>query len=391
MWNQTFAILRKESREIWRDRRSLGSGLFYGIWGPLVMALALTALARDRGSDAPLDLAVSGANQAPSLMAFLSERQVANVQAPSDSIAEVRARRLPVALVISNDYGADFRRARPATVTLVYDGSWTQSRSKAERVKSLLGEYARRVNDTRLILRGVSPTAITALEVAERDLATPAGRAATVLALLPIFVLLAAFIGGMSVAADLTAGERERGSLESLLLNPASRLTIVLGKWAAASVVGLATVALTIGVSHAMLRHPRVQAIDLPVGLSGADALQMALVLAPLTLFASALQILIGLLAKTYKEAQTQLSLLTFLPMLPGFLFAFGSLQPAEWMLWVPMVGQHVAMSDIVRGEILSGGRSMAMAASSLLGTAAFVAMATGLLGRESTLRRFGG
>lgn len=391
MWHQTLAVLRKEGREIWRDRRSLASGLFYGVWGPMVMALALTALARDRSADAPLTLAVAGANHAASLMAFLAEKQVDTVKAPADVTAEVRARTLPLALVISDAYGADFTRARPATVTLVYDGSWSQSRSKVERLKSLLGEYARRVSETRLILRGVSPSAISALDIAERDLATPASRAAAVLALLPIFVLLAAFVGGMSVAADLTAGERERGSLESLLLTPASRFTLILGKWAAASAVGLATVALTILVSHLMLRHPRVQAIDLRVGLSGSDAFQMALVLAPLTLFACALQLLIGLFAKTYKEAQTQLSLLMFVPMLPGFLFAFGSLQPAEWMSWAPMLGQHVAMSDIVRGEVLGGGRAMVMAATSLAGAGVFLALTTSLLGRESTLRRFGG
>jgi sodium transport system permease protein len=389
--NRAFAVLRKEGREIVRDRRSLGSGLAYGIWGPLVMALALTALARDRSADAPLTLKVLGADRAPSLMAFLAQRQI-TVEPATETVAQqVRARELPVALIVSDDYREDFTRPRPARVTLTYDGSWSRSRSRVERVKAVLDEYSRRVNDTRLILRGVSPSAIATLEIAEHDLATAASRAATVLALLPIFVLLASFIGGMSVAADLTAGERERGSLESLLLSPASRLTIALGKWAAASTVGLATVALTILVSHALLQHPRIQAIDLPVGLSAADAWQMAVVLAPLTLFACALQILIGLFAKTYKEAQTQLSLVMFVPMLPGFLFAFGSLQPETWMAWVPMLGQHVAMSDIVRGQILTPGNALIMATTSLLGAAVFLALTTGLLGRESTLRRLGG
>jgi sodium transport system permease protein len=296
-----------------------------------------------------------------------------------------------LALIVSDDYREDFTRLRPARVTVAYDGSWSRSRSRVERVKAVLDEYSRRVNDTRLILRGVSPSAIATLEIAEHDLATAASRAATVLALLPIFVLLASFIGGMSVAADLTAGERERGSLESLLLSPASRLAIAVGKWAATSTVGLATVALTILVSHLLLQHPRIQAIDLPVGLSAADAWQMAVVLAPLTLFACALQILIGIFAKTYKEAQTQLSLVMFVPMLPGFLFAFGSLQPEAWMAWVPMLGQHVAMSDIVRGQILTPGNALIMATTSLLGAAVFLALTTGLLGRESTLRRLGG
>ena len=113
-----------------------------------------------------------------------------------------------------------------------------------------------------------APAAISALDIAERDLSTAASRAAAVLGTLPIFVLLAAFIGGMSVAADLTAGERERGSLEALLMNPVPRLALVGGKWAATSLVAIATITVTLAVSHAVLRHPRIQAIDLPVGLS---------------------------------------------------------------------------------------------------------------------------
>lgn len=391
MWTQLVAVVKKEVREVVRDRRSLGSGLLYGVWGPLVMAMALAALARDKSDDTPLVLPVVGSDQAPSLVAFLRERQVEIVPAPDHPTDDVRARVSPVVLVVSSDYSERFLRSRPARVNLLYDGSWNRSRSKVERVQALLSDYARRVNDTRLILRGVSPTAVSALEVGEWDLSTAASRAASVLALLPIFTLLASFVGGMSVAADLTAGERERGSLESLLLNPASRLTLVLGKWAATAGVGLVTVGLTLLVSHYLLQQPRIQAIDLPVGLSLADALRMTVVLVPLTLLACAVQLLVGMFAKTYKEAQTQLSLLMLVPMLPGFLLAFGSLQPQAWMMWVPMLGQHLAMSDIVRGQLPSTGSAGAMALSSVLGAAITLALTASLLGRESTLRRFGG
>jgi sodium transport system permease protein len=390
MWSQTVAVLRKELREVVRDRRSLASGLFYGVWGPLVMALALTALARDRNNDAPLTLPVGGSERAPSLLAFLAARGVSVAAAPDNAADLVRSRKLPIALLVPETYPASFNGARPAKVIVLYESSWSESRSKADRIKALLGEYARSVGDTRLVLRGVSPSAASPLDIAERDLSTAASRAATVLALLPIFVLLAAFVGGMSVAADLTAGERERGSLESLLLNPAPRLTIVVGKWMATSAVSLATVALTLAVSHFLLALPRIQAIDLPVGLSVSDAMRMALVLAPLAVFASALQLLMALFARTYKEAQAQLSLLMLVPMLPGFLFAFGSLQPRGWMMWVPMLGQHIAMTDIVRGQILSPGIVGAMTVCTVLGAALALGLTARLLNREGIVRRLG-
>jgi sodium transport system permease protein len=388
--NETIAVMKKELREIVRDRRSLGSGLMYGVWGPLVMALALVALARDRASDATLKLPVLGAERASSLVAFLANRDVIAEPATPDIVDAVRARRAPIALVITRDFAEDFRGAKRARVRLLFESSWTESRTKADRLRRLLDEYARSVGDTRLIFRGIEPASIATLTVDERDYATAASRAATVLALLPIFVLLATFIGGMGIAADLMAGERERGSLESLLLNPAPRRSIVIGKWLATSLAAFATVLVTIVMAHLILRHPRVQAIDLPVGLSAEDAWRMTVVLLPLALFASALQLLVALFARTYKEAQTQLSLLMFAPMLPGFLFAFGSLKPEGWMAWVPMLGQHVAMATIVRGESVGSTELGILSLSALAGTALILMVATQLMSREWIGRRLG-
>jgi sodium transport system permease protein len=291
---------------------------------------------------------------------------------------------------VDDDYPADFNASRPARLTLVYDASWSDSNRKATRVRGLLTDYARRVGDARLVLRGISPSAISPLKIAERDLSTSAGRAATVLATLPIFVLLAAFIGGMGAAADLTAGERERGSLESLLLNPVPRAAIIVGKWAAASAVCLVTVTLTLWVSQAVLRHPRIQAIDVPVGLSSADAAGMWLVLAPLALLATAVQLFVALFAKTYKEAQTQLSMFVFLPMLPGFMFAFGSLEAQPWMHALPMLGQHVMISDLLRGQPPAAGAVAVLSAVTMAAAALTLVGAAYLLQRESIVRRAG-
>ena len=390
MWQQGAAVAFKELRETIRDRRSLLSGLFYGVWGPMVMAIALTALARDRGDDIPLTLAVEGAPRAASLMAFLADRR-ATVISEDGGVDRVRSHTRTVALVIADNYPGDFRASRPATVTLLYDGSWSQSRTQAERVRALLSEYARRVGDTRLILRGVSPSAVVALNLDERDLSTPASRAGAALGTLPIFVLLAAFIGGMSVAADVSAGERERGSLEALLLNPVPRLALVAAKWTAAALVALATVTVTLAVSHAILRLPRIQAIDLPVGLSMSDATQIWLMLAPLALLATSVQLLIALQAKTYKEAHTQLSLMMFLPMIPGFMFAFGSLQPAPWMTFVPMLGQHLIISDIVRGQGPAPGAATGLTLVTLACTLAALWAASVLMTSERIVRRLAG
>jgi sodium transport system permease protein len=393
-----------------RDRRSLMSALAYGVWGPLVMALALAAMARDRQEE-NLSLPVSGRHLAPSLAAFLTERMVNVVDLPGDGAIRpyedermaavrpgedermanaVRAREWPVALAVSHDYGADFAGGRPAAVTLLFDGSRADSRRKAERVRTLLAEYGRRVATTRLVLRGVSPAVVSPLDVNERDLSTAATRAAAALATLPMFVLLAVFVGGMGVAADTTAGERERGSLESLLLAPLPPRVVVGGKWLATTALALATLTVAIGVSHWVLRHRHVQAIDLPVGLSAGEATGIWLLLVPLAMLVAVVQVLLAMTTRSFKEAQTHLSLLIFVPMVPGFLLAFGTLSPEHWMTAVPILGQHLLVADIVRGQPLDAFAVTSLSLVTLAATAAGLALASRLLVREAMLLRTG-
>jgi sodium transport system permease protein len=378
------AVLRKELIDGGRDWRALGSALLYAVWGPGVMVLALTAVARNQAADAPLTLAVGDLSRAAGLAAFLEERSVTVVPAPRDPSARIAARDLPVALLVSNGFAEDFADARPAGLTLLYDGAWTESSTRAGRVRNLVADYSRRVADTRLVLRGISPTAINPVRLGERDLSTAAARSARILGMLPIFLLVSAFIGGLGLTADMMAGERERGSLESLLIHPVPPAAILAGKWAAAAVVCGATMTLTMVVSQVLLEHPRLQAIDAPVGLSMADFARIWLLMAPLVLLSTVVQLTIALFARTYKEAQTHLSLLIFLPMLPGFMLAFGSMETAGWMTWFPLLGQQLATSDVLRGEAPAVTTVASLAGATLAAAAAVFVLAARLLDRET-------
>jgi sodium transport system permease protein len=391
MLRSMLVVARKELRDVVRDRRSLFSGLLYGLWGPLVMTLALTALARQGDTERLPTLVVHGASLAPSLVAFLTDHRVAVHEADGELRDRIRDRELTVALVVSEDYPQRIEAARPARVTLLFDGSWSSSRQHADRARAILAEYAKGIADTRLILRGVGPSAVLPLEVAENDLSTPSSRAATALATLPLFVLLAAFVGGMGIAADLTAGERERGTLEFLLTLPSPRGALIAGKWLVAALASVATVTLTLIVTRAVLQLPRIQSIDVPVGLSAGEALLIWLVLAPLALMVAALQVLIALFARSYKEAHTQLSLLMFVPMIPGFLFAFGSIRPQDWMSWVPMIGQHVLLTTLVEGRRWDSGDVAAVTAVTVVAMALALGAASRLLEQEWIVRRAAG
>ena len=383
------AIARKEWREIVRDRRSLYSGLFYGVWGPLVMGIALLAMARHQGELGPITIGAQGTAQAPSLVSYLASRGV-TVRDVADGPAAIRARDVPAVLIVDDRYAKRFTASRPAEVALLFNSTQPESSRYASHVRSILTDYSRAIGDTRLVVRGIAPGAIAPVRIVDRDFATVAERAGRAFATLPIFVLLAAFVGGMAVAADVGAGERERGSLESLLLHPVSRGSIVAGKWIAVSASALATVALALAVSYAVLRHPRLQQLDLPIALTVNGVFAMAAVLLPLVLAAAAVQLLMAFQSRTFKEAQTTLSMLIFVPMIPGFLFAFGTLDPAPWMALAPMIGQHMLVTSLVRGEPIVMANAITLSVVTVAAAAAAIAAAARLLDRETVLRRAG-
>ena len=113
-------------------------------------------------------------------------------------------------------------RARPAPVKLVSDVTRDSARPKVARVRNLIAGYSQMVGGLRLITRGVAPLVATAIRIEEIEVSSSQQRLATQLSILPLLLVLAALTGGMQIAIDSTAGERERGSLEPLLLNPVS-------------------------------------------------------------------------------------------------------------------------------------------------------------------------
>ncbi len=387
MMRHICTVLKKESIDAFRDRRSLVSASMYAVWAPIAIAFALSAVARDRSADDSVTLAVEGRGRAPALVSYLEQQAVTVIEAPADTAAAVRAGLLQVALVVPANYGSRFEASEPAPIEVLYDGARSGSVARAERVRRLVDGYTRQVADTRLLFRGIAPEVVDVVEVQDRDLSTAAGRAGRLLAMLPVFLLVAAFAGGMSVAIDATAGERERGSLESLLVHPVPPAAFVLGKWGAAVLISAGCTGLMIVTTALVLRLPQVRAIDLPIGLSAADAAAVALVLLPLSLLAPALQMLASVFATSYKEAQTQVSLLLMVPAVPGFLIAFGSLGDQPWTRIVPIVAQQVLVIDVLAGRSLQLIAVWMAAGFTVMATVAALAATARLLVRERVIK----
>lgn len=379
----TFAILRKELKDHLRDRRSIISGLILPVLGPLILLLMFTLMASWVREDRPLVVPVAGGQNAPNLIAFLQRAGAIVETAPADYEARVRDGKLDLALSVPDDYGKEFEAGRSAPVQLVVDSSRNKSRPQVFRARRLLEIYLRRMSALRMIARGVSPTLVAPLDLVEVDLATPEKTAANVLSMIPLFLLMSVFVGGLHLAIDATAGERERGSLEALLVNPVSRGAVVLGKWLAVVAATMAAVLISLAGFELAIGRVPLQDLGVKFHLGLPEALGLLAACLPLCLFAAALQMTLALFARTFKEAQTYLSMLMMVPIVPA---TFLSLQPIKSTLWamlVPVLGQTLLMSDVLRGERAPAGWFALAALSSGACAAALLAWAARLLRSE--------
>ncbi len=351
--NTIWAVFRKEMLDSFRDRRSLMSLLLFPLMGPVLVSLLLThAVDRVAGTD-DIELPVVGKDHAPALVAFLEEKGIKVVAPPKHIESAVREREVDMVLVIDEDFAKHFREGRPATLQLVIDASRDDARATVNRVTELLQTHARTVGALRLLAHGVSPELSHPLRIDRVDLSTAQKRAAVFLNIIPMFVLLAAFVGGMYTATDATAGERERGSLEPLLITPATRRGLVIGKWLAAVVFASLSVMFTLACSLIALSRVPVHRLGMSLALNPADVAGVLLATIPLTLFVCGLQMLVACFARSFKEAQTYLSLMMLVPMLPAILLMVEPIKSASWMMAIPVLAQQVLLSDMIRGEAL--------------------------------------
>ena len=298
---------------------------------------------------------------------WFGRRGYAVVDGPADPQQAVREKDLDFVVVVPEGFEEDFAHGRSAAVELVHDGSRKESSQAVGRVRGLVRGYSKVVGNLRLMARGISPQLGNAVTIDNVDVASPRQKAASWFTFIPMLVILAAFMGGMNVAIDATAGERERQSLEPLLVNPVPRRTLVLGKWLAAALFSGAGIGLTLASLLFALSRVPLEQFGIELRLGGREAAWLLAGTLPLALFASGLQMALSTFARSYKEAQTLMSLLMLLPIVPHFIASLWSLGDAWWMLAVPALGQYVLLTDVLGGEAVQVGACLGVVLSSAL------------------------
>jgi sodium transport system permease protein len=347
-------------------------------------------LERSREHDErPLELALSGGESAPNLVAFLKGEGVRMQPIPggaAGAAATVRNHGIRVALVVPNDYAARLASGEPARVLLYTDSSDTSTGPDRGRAQALVGAYAARVAGWRLAARGLSPAVVQPITVDEIDVSTPAARGTALFGMLSYFIVFATLMGGLYIAIDATAGERERGSLEPLLTLPVARTSLVYGKILAACAYMALSLALTVTTFAISLRLVHLDQFGMQLNLGLGTAASIYGVMLPFVLLGAALLTLVASFTRSYREAQSWLGGLVLVPTMPILFASIYQLAPRIGLMWVPSLGQHLLIQSLLRGDPVSAG-AVALSAGATLGFGLLLAaVAARLYSRERIL-----
>jgi len=353
--SQILVVYRKELMDWSRDRRSIITVLISSLLAPAIIGVMFTQLASRQRQVEDVTIPVVGAQHAPALVDWLKQQPgVTLVDGPADPQEAVRSRKEDVVVVIDDDFAKNFAASKPAEIKLINDSSSQNATPKVRRIRGLLQSYSSQIGSLRLIARGISPVVANAVAIEDVEVSSAQQRAATLLGFIPLFVMIAAFTGAMSIATDSTAGERERGSLEALLVNPAPRAAIAGGKWLASTTTSMFSVLVTGSLLYALFKYVPLQDLGIRFRMGPDQVIGFIVTLVPLCPFISAIQMYVATFAKSFKEAQSYLSFLMMAQMIPGMMATMNSMATKAWMHYVPWVGQQALLTDVLGNKPIS-------------------------------------
>ena len=356
-----FLTFAKELREALRDRRTLAIMILLPlvVYPLLSMLAAQVATGREKQrEERPSTLALAGSSPArDALAAQVRANPTLFVLLPEGATADVEHGRL--------DLLVEFDARDAGKLIVIYDASRDESRAADERLGELLAKS---------LPEGCAPR----YSALRRSVAPQARMGGYLLSkALPLFVVLMVLLGAFYPAIDVTAGERERGTLETVLCSPIRRVDLMLGKVLAvatlASITGVLTLA-SMAITLMQILRLAVQnfVVDVPWG----HALLSSLVIFPAALLFAAAFVALGATARTFKEAQTLLLPVYFLTVAPAMAGAIGEYRLEGIVAWIPGMNITLLARDLLVGRATWSGGLATLVSTLLLSAAALTAAA---------------
>jgi sodium transport system permease protein len=379
--------LGKELKDAGRDKRSLMSAFFFPILTPLLVYGMMTVMINLATSAQEKVIPIVGLENSPSFIRWLKEQDVRVEAFTGDPRQAVIDKKEELVVVIPDNFQERFGESKTAAIEIINDSSRTDALATVRHFRELVRQYNAGIASLRLIARGISPGVVRVVVAENIDVASKQQRAARALNFIPMYLILSAFICGMGIAIDSTAGERERKTLEPLLINPVERHEIVIGKWLAASFFAAIGMVMTLVLCLAAMAQVPLEEIGLNFHVTGTQIVLMVIATLPLAFLATSMQLFLGIFSKSFKDAQGYIGLLMILPMGPSLYLTISPIATQDWMFAVPMLGQHILVVDVLGAKAVPTVAYIYSALSGIVLGLALVLVTARLFQKESIIR----
>ena len=372
--NQLKALILKEYKEAFRDKRALMVALMMAFLAPIMIMVMSKIMIEKLVDEPPVYIKFTGAEYAPKLLSNLADKNLLNfADVPEDEKSIWHQRN--IAIEIPEDYAQSMAQGKAIKLHLKADFTDKAVNPPVRRINNAIREFSLSIGYKRLLLRGVDVRLLNPVKLIEQDTAKPDATFMMISMMLGIYLMLAAFMSGLSVAIDSSAGERERNVLEMLLCQPVSTLKIVLAKLISASTIGFIGVVLVLVLTSLSVGFVDLTKIGATFSLDMSTAVFLMVLLLPICFFASACQLFVAFQTKSFKEAQSTVGILIGIPAFIPFVVSMMDDRP-QWLDWLPISGQSMIIENVFKGVDINW---LAVGATSLVTIALTVALVIGL------------
>jgi sodium transport system permease protein len=378
-------VFKKEVRDHLRDRRALLLALIYPLLGPALVAGGLTLAGKTlQGNEGqrPLSVPAVGLEFAPALGAYLLEHNITPVPAPKTKDAReaaVRSSRLPLVLVVPETA----KGKQEFSVDIVTNLGRVDNLRATARLMGVIQDYNDKLAAKRVKAVGLPENYAHAIIMNKINVARDANVAVFFYNMIPPLVIFMIFLGGVHMAIDTTVGERERGSLEPLLLAPVERWVLLLAKALAALVFTAITTVANLTAFKVFLELAASTSDTLAEPPGWLMFVAIFCLSLPLMAIAVALQMSVAVITRSMKEAQIYLGLLPLVPALPGMVLVFHPINPSDISVSVPVFGQMTLINQLVAEQLPSLTHVAVSAAVTLVGAGLIFLLAAKWFRRE--------
>jgi sodium transport system permease protein len=368
---QLKALMVKEFKEAFRDKRALMVAMSMALMMPIMITVMLKVVIKEAVDNPAVYVKYTGEQHAAKLVKALKDENIISfAEVPEDEERNWNERNIE--LIIPETFAEDMAKGIPIELTLRTDYNEKSLATPIRRIKDVIRAHSLTIGYKRLLVRGVDVKLLQPIKLLEQDTSLPSSNAVMISLILGVYLIMAAFMSGLSIAIDSSAGERERNVLEMLLCQPVSTLKIVLAKLTCASSISIISIILMLVLTSVAMNFVDLTKIGATFNINVATFATLLLLLIPVCFLAASLQLFFSFQAKSFKEAQSTVTMLIAVPSIIPFALMMMDDKPA-WVNWLPISGQSMLMEDIFKGLPIDWSAFLFTSAATIAVTTALV------------------